>query len=269
MTELCSVEGCERPMLKKCGLCNMHYIRKRRHGDPLAGGAHRTPLPEKCQIEGCEKRAFASEMCSMHYARNRKHGSPFKGAHPGKGVCSVEGCGKPNASHNLCPAHLMRLLRHGDVNHGGEVVMKAKVGEPLQWLLAHVDHKGDSCLTWPYSRDSAGYGGILYEGRDDRPHRVMCRLVHGEPPSHEQNLAAHSCGNGHLGCVNPNHLRWATFVENMEDKRLHGTHGRKLTEAKVRAIRCLALDAEETAEIFGVTAETVEHVRSRKTWTHI
>jgi hypothetical protein len=29
----CTIEGCEKPMRAK-GLCNVHYLRKRRHGNP-------------------------------------------------------------------------------------------------------------------------------------------------------------------------------------------------------------------------------------------
>lgn len=40
MTRTCAVEGCgER--ISKNGLCNAHYLRWRRHGDPLGGGTPR------------------------------------------------------------------------------------------------------------------------------------------------------------------------------------------------------------------------------------
>ena len=34
----CSLDGCDRPAAKR-GWCNAHYLRWRRHGDPLAGRA--------------------------------------------------------------------------------------------------------------------------------------------------------------------------------------------------------------------------------------
>lgn len=208
----------------------------------------------------------------MHYARTRKHGSPFAGAQF-KATCSVEGCEKPNASHLLCAAHLARVRRHGDPSFGGDLMRRAKSGEPLTWLLEHVNHRGDECLEWPFARDSTGYGGLFYDGRDDRAHRVMCRLAHGESPSVGCDQAAHSCGNGHMGCVNPNHLRWATARENALDKIEHGTILRgestpvaKLTTPQVRAIRALALPAQEVAFMFGVSNGTVSDIRSRRSW---
>lgn len=39
MTKVCSIDGCGRP-LKSLGWCQSHFMRWRRHGDPLAG---RTP----------------------------------------------------------------------------------------------------------------------------------------------------------------------------------------------------------------------------------
>lgn len=41
----CSVEGCGLPTEKR-GYCNRHYLRWRRHGDPLAGAEPRWPWPE-------------------------------------------------------------------------------------------------------------------------------------------------------------------------------------------------------------------------------
>lgn len=38
MSDMCSVEGCGKPILNSRGWCNAHYLRWRRHGSPLAGG---------------------------------------------------------------------------------------------------------------------------------------------------------------------------------------------------------------------------------------
>ena len=40
--DVCIIEGCGRPVhIKLRGLCNTHYLRWRRHGDPLGGGTYR------------------------------------------------------------------------------------------------------------------------------------------------------------------------------------------------------------------------------------
>jgi hypothetical protein len=58
-----------------------------------------------------------------------------------------------------------------------------------------------------------------------RAHRVMCEIAHGPKPA-PGFVAAHTCGKGREGCVNPRHLRWASQKENMADKLLHGTSNR-------------------------------------------
>src|SRR5690606_20841041 len=94
-------------------------------------------------------------------------------------------------------------------------------------------------------------------------------------PRHE---AAHSCGNGHLGCCNPRHLRWASHVANMADKVEHGTHqiGEKhgmarLTENDVRYIRKMRgkVSQQKVAAQFGVTFSAISCVQRRATWRHI
>lgn len=77
--------------------------------------------------------------------------------------------------------------------------------------------EGNECLEWPYSGNNWGYGQLTVAGRLVVASRFVCEIAHGDPPTPEYQ-AAHSCGNGHLGCVNPQHLRWATPKENSADK---------------------------------------------------
>jgi hypothetical protein len=117
-------------------------------------------------------------------------------------------------------------------------------GKSYQWILAHVDYPHDDwCLVWPFARDKHGRGMMSHDGESHWAHRFMCKLVKGEPPTPE-HTAAHSCGNGHGGCINPHHLGWKTQAENLEDCREHGTlvrhHGgnvRRVMPEEIEAIK--------------------------------
>lgn len=148
-------------------------------------------------------------------------------------------------------------------------------GKGAQFLLALLGHEGDDCVTWPMYRDPKGYGMLGYNGKLCYASRLMCTLAHGDPPSplHE---AAHSCGKGHEGCVNPNHLSWKTGTENQLDSVLHGTAGRKkggprrkLSAVQVEAIRTLEgkKTNQQIADLFDVAPETVAKIFRRETWT--
>ncbi len=149
--------------------------------------------------------------------------------------------------------------------------MRGKPGEPLAWLIQHVEHKGDACVVWPFGKGSSGrYGAVFFDGRVRGAHRVMCELKHGKPPS-PGHLAAHSCGNGRDGCVNPKHLRWATITENGEDRRRHlaaGVEGwpkpAKLSPEDVAAIRESkgVVAGKLAARMFGVSESLVSRIRA-------
>lgn len=64
-SKLCCIEGCGNPARKR-GYCNAHYIRLRRHGDPLA--TKRRVDPNNCQKKECPaaKKIFAH----IHYIQN-------------------------------------------------------------------------------------------------------------------------------------------------------------------------------------------------------
>ncbi len=106
--------------------------------------------------------------------------------------------------------------------HKGGAHRRGK-GAAFKWLLDHVSYQGDDCLPWPFCKDDrVGRGRLGHEGKHYWAHRLMCKLAHGEPPS-PKHQAAHECGKGHYGCVNPRHLKWKTNSENQLDRRQNGS----------------------------------------------
>lgn len=97
-------------------------------------------------------------------------------------------------------------------------------GKTLAWLLDHVGHQGNECLIWPFARHAdfgRGLLGSVTLGGQRWAHRLMCKMAHGAAPT-PQHQAAHSCGNGHEGCVHPLHLSWKTNSQNqIERYRVH------------------------------------------------
>jgi hypothetical protein len=154
--------------------------------------------------------------------------------------------------------------------------VRAKYGEAKKHLWSVVfPFEGDECLIWPFARNSAGYGHLIYEGRHQLVSRLVCAHGHGPAPSGGM-YAAHSCGNGHLGCCNKRHLRWATPTENSGDTVTHGTrvngerlHSAKLTDETVRAIRASNEPQKVLAKRYGVTQSNISFIRSGKTWGHV
>lgn len=185
-------------------------------------------------------------------------------------LCSIPDCDKPARALGWCWAHYTRARRNG-----GPLNDKPRPeGKRLRFLLDTVlPYEGDECLIWPYVRDDGGYARLTGNDKSKRNVcRFVCRETNGPPPTpaHE---AAHSCGNGHLGCVARNHLSWKSRAENKEDELIHGTRNRgerhgnsRLTVADVREIRLERLSAALTAKQFGVNAGTIHNIRQRKTW---
>lgn len=147
-------------------------------------------------------------------------------------------------------------------------------GEAIRWLRDHVDYDKDYCLIWPLASRIRGYGHLSANGETHYAHRLMCQMAHGDPPS-PLHQAAHSCGRGDQGCVNPRHLSWKTPSENQRDKRLHGTAGGdfgrkryKLTDEQVSAIKAAqgTKTHAEFAEMYGVSRRTIGMLLTGKSW---
>lgn len=132
-------------------------------------------------------------------------------------------------------------------------------------------------MTWPFERTWKGYGRMRVDGKRKAAHRYVCEIFHGEPPS-PRHVAAHSCGKGHEGCVNPHHLRWATTKENHADRKHHGTLPRgeangnaKLVYADVLAIKGLlnTTTQKEIAQKFGVSRGAIRDIKTKRSWAWV
>lgn len=134
-------------------------------------------------------------------------------------ICSIDGCGNKHDAKGYCSRHLYHFRKCGDPLGGRR---GASPGEPLRWVAEHASYEGDDCIVWPFEKSRYGYGVVKHDGKRRVASRVMCEAVHGAAPAEGMD-AAHSCGNGHLGCMNPTHLRWATRKQNIEDMRRHGS----------------------------------------------
>lgn len=229
--KLCSVPGCNLLSETGAGWCRAHYNRWKKKGDVLA----HIPVVPRVKGRGCE----------------------------------VSGCLRPHKGHGLCRVHLMRRRAGGDVK--AEVPIRERAAS--EWLRAHVRHTGPECLVWPFTRTRQGYGNVsrtvVGGSRGNMgAARAMCMLAHGPPPT-AGHVAAHSCGNGHGGCVHPEHLRWATVAENVADTLRHGTRRtlglsgqRSLRPVQIKAVRLLAphMTDAELSEVFGVTLDHIERL---------
>lgn len=143
----------------------------------------------------------------------------------------------------------------------------------LQFLKDLIGHAGDDCVTWPFGRNEYGYGQVKFGDKIRKAHRVMCILAHGEPPEPRYN-AAHSCGNGKHGCVNPRHLSWKTPSENTMDTVVAGRSPKKKGEPRAKLTAELAEEIRQRgsegrwalAEEYGVGPETVRRILKGEIW---
>ena len=195
-----------------------------------------------------------------------------------KRVCKYSGCDNQNPKRfrrGYCGKHYERFMRSGD-----PAGLRAENGKALKFFNEVVlVYAGNDCLTWPFHRMKNGYCQFYYDGTMRLVHRVAYQAISGEPIP-EGLEVAHSCGNGHLGCVNPNHLALKTPLQNTHDKFAHGTviMGEKvwnaiLTEEQVREIRLLRQNTgmiyREIGKKYGVSDTCVRAICQRRNWKHV
>lgn len=267
---VCKIDGCGKAV-KSRAMCPSHYDRWLRKESEKSQLLRQSPGRGMCSLAGCDRVGKLTRgWCDMHYQRWRKIGDPGRTKinrdQTGK-PCAAKGCKKSSGYHGYCQAHYRRLKLYGSVEafhpnyHHGET-----------FIRAHLQYDGDDCLRWPYSVNKNGRGMAVIGNVQMSAPRAMCTLAHGQPPTPEHE-AAHSCGKGHEGCINPRHLRWATTAENRADMVAHGTvvRGEKvntalLTQADVRAIRASSETVAALSDRYAVSKHCIWDVRKRRSW---
>lgn len=167
--------------------------------------------PTNCTLPDCDRPHLAKGFCQMHYARNRKFGDPRKRLGPANGEAVA-------FAQNL-------------IDNGTELV---------------------NCIYWPFARSEKGHA-VINMPDDKRKIFYTSRhiLESREAPPSDKHLTLHSCHNGHLGCVNPNHLYWGTQADNTHDMVVAGNHPtQKITPEIAQAI----WDCKGTANKHAVAA---------------
>lgn len=266
-SRICSIPGCGKPYHSR-GWCKAHYARWKNHGSPTGKAPSWARPTTECVVNGCITLASREAggrrgMCGHHY-REWKESRDLP-----RRQCSINGCDEPARTRGWCIAHYVRWKRNGDP-FGGRLTP----GGRIEWLRSKVGHSGDECLV-PDFVIKPDYWTVRVDGEARAAHRWMCEQVNGTPPAGDYE-AAHSCGNGNIGCVNPNHLRWATPVENWADKVAHGraTMGErhpasKLTEDDVREIRKSSETLVRLSQQYGVSHSQISAVKRHKAWPHV
>lgn len=190
-------------------------------------------------------------------------------------MCAFPGCPNPKspkAAKCLCNSHYWQMHKGRDLTP-----LSYRRNQCMPWIEEHSTYEGDECLKWPYQRSDKGYAAVKRNGKQRAACPVMCEIAHGPKPTPDHE-AAHSCGKGHEGCINPKHLRWATHTENLADQLIHGTRIRgemaynaKLTEDDVRYIRAMRgkISQSKLAASLGVKQVAVYKVQHRITWAHV
>lgn len=144
-------------------------------------------------------------------------------------------------------------------------------------FLDRIENINKDCWVWKGTL-LRGYGVLnLFNKKyaintSIRAHRYSYILYKGQIP--KDLIIRHLCHN--KKCVNPNHLKAGTYLDNAEDSSKAGHyikgeihHRAKLTENKVKIIANSSLSNRELAKKYGVTHSAIGSIKRGKIWKHL
>ena len=132
----------------------------------------------------------------------------------------------------------------------------------------YIPEPNTGCWLWTGYANSQGYGRTRFDGKTQPAHRVSLALA-GVPAT--APFVLHSCDTP--SCVNPQHLRYGTQQENMDDcKRKNrvakgaGNPNTKLTARDVVSIRASTDSCPALARAYKVSDTHIRRLRSGVYW---
>lgn len=189
----CSIDGCSHQAKTK-GLCEMHYSRARRHGDPNVQGIKARPRKHAttpiCSVHECGKPVLAKGLCTAHYGRFKNHGSTdFLGKQKRRApdgselICCVDGCKTAVKALGMCQMHYARARKHGDAS----IVKKGGSARTLKRVICP---RTGYVHFWDSSHPEAIKGGRVPEHRAVMSKMLGRSLLPGENVHHKNGNKA-------------------------------------------------------------------------------
>jgi len=185
-----------------------------------------------------------------------------------KPECSIHGCEKPIANkRGWCGKHYDRWWRHGDPTFTTRFPPETPLIDRIEATGWDVDD-GSGCWIWRGRVDWFGYPMIKFNAKQTRVHRAIWEIHNGIDFPANMN-ALHSCDTP--SCMNPEHIRPGTQVENIADMVAKGRQvrapGSNLTEHDIREIRRRVASGERQIDVareLGIDTGTMSKIINRK-----
>ncbi len=122
----------------------------------------------------------------------------------------------------------------------------------------------DHCIFVPLAREWQP-ASVNVDGVSMSAARYVCIEAYGAPKE-KDHVARHLCGNGHMSCINPNHLAWGTQQQNANDRSLHFDKPMRFPEVPEDIQRAIAEDkrlANVIAVHYNIPAYIVGIIRQK------
>lgn len=129
------------------------------------------------------------------------------------------------------------------------------------------------CVEWTAYKNSKGYGSMNAGPQWLLAHRAAYALKHNLPWNFD-GVVMHNCDNP--ACINVDHLRLGTRLENNRDSKAKGrnirgerSHMAKLTAEDVKFIRSSSETSRALAQRLGVSPANISLIRRGINWKHV
>ncbi|MDD9726123.1 hypothetical protein PVV74_11710 [Roseovarius sp. SK2] len=136
------------------------------------------------------------------------------------------------------------------------------------WLRTRANFDQDECLFFP-SFVIRRPTQVRYNFKSMAAARCMLLMTQGLPGDPEQSMATHTCGNGHMSCVNPKHLAWGNAHTNARDRVSHNEQ-RKFMSGMDQSVLDRIREDKRLCKIIaletGVPASVIDGIKTGDLW---